>query len=73
MTRLSYRIADVCREAGVSRNHVNRRIDAGQIRTRRSGGALLLCPEDVERVYGWVTPQTEPKREDFETAEALLS
>ena len=72
--RLAYRVAEVCKLAGVSRGAVERAIRRNQIRARRVGGVLLLSPNDVSRVFGFEGQETiKPSAESLAEIEELLA
>jgi hypothetical protein len=73
--RLAYRIAEVCELAGVSRWAVEGAIARREIRTKRVGGALLLDPSDVVRVFGFGSDceGLQPSAESVAEMEEFLS
>ncbi len=74
--RLAYRVSEVARLAGVSRAAVLRQCEpGGPIKVKRVNGLVLLCPEDVEKVFGFrdETDRIAPDAKSLAIAEELLA
>jgi len=68
--RRAYSYRTAAEAYSVSMSRLRRAVEAGKIRTRDVGGAVLLNPDDLEREFGFA-PAPAARREPSAAARAL--